>query len=377
MNQKNRLRKLDFLRGIAIILVLLRHQYLFKYGYTMGWIGVDLFFVLSGFLVSGLLFKEYIQFGNINVKLFLIRRGFKIYPIYYLIYPLYLIPLSLKNQIDFEGIFADLFFIQNYVKGWGYAYVASWSLAVEEHFYILFSIILWLVIKFKLFHSKENLKGVGTMRFKMFFFFSFVVCLVLRVYSNLYHPDLMAKNFVMTHLRIDSLLAGVFIAYLYYFEEKKIKSFFLKYKKIFLFSIILLLGFTPFLDPDKSFFVRTFGLTLLYVAFSIVLCYFLFEEKIDSILNSFFSEKIVSLVAMIGVSSYSIYIIHTLVNIVVSYCNVYLFDKQLNQIFIFFLSTIASCLGGILMTNYLESYFLNLREQYFPSRYKQYNKKIM
>ncbi len=377
MNQKNRLRKLDFLRGIAIILVLLRHQYLFKYGYTMGWIGVDLFFVLSGFLVSGLLFKEYIQFGNINVKLFLIRRGFKIYPIYYLIYPLYLIPLFFKNQIDFEGIFADLFFIQNYVKGWGYAYVASWSLAVEEHFYILFSIILWLVIKFKLFHSKENLERVGTIQIKIFFFFSFVVCLVLRVYSNLYHPDLIAKNFVMTHLRIDSLLAGVFIAYLYYFEEKKTKSFFLNYKKKFLFTVILLLGFTPFLDPDKSFFVRTFGLTLLYVAFSIVLCYFLFEEKIDSILNSFFSEKIVSLVAMIGVSSYSIYIIHTLVNIAVSYCNVYVFDKQLHQIFIFFLSTIASCLGGILMTKYLESYFLNLREQYFPSRSKQYNKKIL
>ena len=60
----NRLRELDFLRGIAIILVLLRHQHLFEFTTKMGWIGVDLFFVLSGFLVSGLLFKEYIKYGE-------------------------------------------------------------------------------------------------------------------------------------------------------------------------------------------------------------------------------------------------------------------------------------------------------------------------
>jgi peptidoglycan/LPS O-acetylase OafA/YrhL len=81
-----RLRELDFLRGIAILLVLLRHIHLFSFTKNMGWIGVDLFFVLSGFLVSGLLFKEYIKFGNIRPKLFLIRRGFKIYPIYFLFY---------------------------------------------------------------------------------------------------------------------------------------------------------------------------------------------------------------------------------------------------------------------------------------------------
>ena len=66
MQTVNRLRELDFLRGIAIILVLFRHQVLFDFLETMGWIGVDLFFVLSGFLVSGLLFKEYQKFINEN-----------------------------------------------------------------------------------------------------------------------------------------------------------------------------------------------------------------------------------------------------------------------------------------------------------------------
>ncbi len=72
INKNNRLRELDFLRGIAIILVLLNHKHLFDFTQTVGWVGVDLFFVLSGFLVSGLLFKEYIKFGNIKPLLFLI-----------------------------------------------------------------------------------------------------------------------------------------------------------------------------------------------------------------------------------------------------------------------------------------------------------------
>src|SRR3954471_20438531 len=80
----HRLTELDFLRGIAVILVLFAHHYLISYTGTMGWIGVDLFFVLSGFLVSGLLFAEYKKFGDIHPVRFLIRRGFKIYPLFYL-----------------------------------------------------------------------------------------------------------------------------------------------------------------------------------------------------------------------------------------------------------------------------------------------------
>lgn len=90
---QNRLREIDFLRGIAIVLVLFRHTFLFRYTITMGWIGVDLFFVLSGFLVSGLLFKEYIKYGYLRPGRFLIRRGFKIYPVYYLFYLVYIIPI--------------------------------------------------------------------------------------------------------------------------------------------------------------------------------------------------------------------------------------------------------------------------------------------
>ena len=147
-----RLRELDFLRGIAIILVLFRHQYLFDFTQKMGWIGVDLFFVLSGFLVSGLLFKEYIKFGSIKPGLFLIRRGFKIYPVYYLFYLLYLTPILIKGNLNLTGFFSDMFFLQNYIWGWGYAYAPSWSLAVEEHFYFGFAMLMLFGIKKNIIH---------------------------------------------------------------------------------------------------------------------------------------------------------------------------------------------------------------------------------
>ena len=86
---------IDVLRAAACLLVLGRHcvaltmfqsapfRQLGNVWKTGGWVGVDLFFVLSGFLVSGLLFREYQRYGRIVAGRFLIRRGLKIYPGYY------------------------------------------------------------------------------------------------------------------------------------------------------------------------------------------------------------------------------------------------------------------------------------------------------
>src|SRR5689334_22927959 len=91
---RNRSLQIDMLRGIAILLVLGAHyvvvpsdlgvfQPLADAWRRIGWAGVDLFFVLSGFLVSGLLFAEYQKKQNVDVRRFVIRRGFKIWPPYF------------------------------------------------------------------------------------------------------------------------------------------------------------------------------------------------------------------------------------------------------------------------------------------------------
>src|ERR1700744_1523672 len=145
---KNRNSSLDFLRFGAIILVLFRHLYIDGHSIPEriaqfirggGWVGVDLFFVLSGFLVSGLIFKEYETYGTFSPGRFLIRRGFKIYPAFYLFLGLTWGMTLYYHYASHEGSMKYLYealFICNYTKlepmhSW------LWSICVEEHFYIL------------------------------------------------------------------------------------------------------------------------------------------------------------------------------------------------------------------------------------------------
>ena len=110
-----------------------------------GWSGVDLFFVLSGFLISGLLFSEYQRNGSIDLKRFWIRRAFKIYPAFYAMI-LFVIILCFKAGSLTRHIFSDLFFVQDYVSPMA---EHGWSLAVEEKFYFALPVILWIAMRFK------------------------------------------------------------------------------------------------------------------------------------------------------------------------------------------------------------------------------------
>ena len=363
-----RLRELDFLRGIAIILVLLRHIPLFSFTENMGWIGVDLFFVLSGFLVSGLLFKEFLKFGNIRPKLFLIRRGFKIYPIYYIFYLPYLYVIIRSQTFDIAGFLSDLTFTQNYIWGWGYAFAASWSLAIEEHFYFGFTLFVWLSIKYrKIIFQKSETTLIKTKSFEFIVAAILIICLILRLLSNIIFPQYLIRNFTMTHLRIDSLMFGVLISYLYYFKNDYLNRLFQSQKYLLCTIAFLGLMWTPFIDPVPSFFVKTIGFTLLYISFGILLISFLFESKINFILNKLFTSFIVNIISKIGVCSYSIYIIH---KFVISFCNriILHFNLYSNSYLFFLIASTLSIVTGMIMTYKVENHFLRLRNKYYPSR---------
>ena len=360
--QAYRLRELDFLRGIAILLVICRHKEVVHFLKQMGWIGVDLFFVLSGFLVSGLLFREYQKFGNIRPKLFLIRRGFKIYPIYYLTYIVYMVPRILLHKKDLLSSGYDLVFVQNYFLGWGYAYAASWSLAVEEHFYFGLAFLLWLIFNKKIISFDENIASKKITSFEKLIIIILVSTFFLRVFSNIYFPESNVKNMTMTHLRIDSLLFGVLISFWYNFRKDTLIKFYTKYQKLLLILALFLLSFTPFIEPLESFFVMTIGFSMLYVAFGIILVHFLISQNINRQLDSIFSKRIVDFVSKIGFCSYSIYVIHTFVN----YCESFL--RIENKYLGFAIAFVGSVVLGFFMTYTMEDYFLKLRNKFFPNR---------
>lgn len=364
-----RLIELDFLRGIAIILVLLRHRMISEYTTKMGWIGVDLFFVLSGFLVAGLLFKEFLKYNTIDVKRFLIRRGFKIYPVYYLTYIIYLGYILYDQKVKILPMVYDLLFVQNYALGLGYAYPASWSLAIEEHFYIFFSIALLLGVKYKW----VNLNGTSSSNKKIFKFetiiwITMLIVLVIRVLSNVYFPNQIIRNFTMTHLRIDSLLMGVLIAYYFYFKKELLFNFYSKYKKVLLILSFIFVTWTPFIESKDSFFVKTIGFSLLYISFGILLLFFILEKNISEFLRKIFGTHLLNIVSKIGYCSYSIYIIHSIVNVCYNRFFLNLNYITCNKYVAFLLTTFITFALGFFITNKVENYFLNIRNKYFASK---------
>lgn len=367
MNQKNkRLLEIDFLRGVAILLVLFRHQDLTKYTTNMGWIGVDLFFVLSGFLVSGLLFKEYKKFGKIDAVRFLIRRGFKIYPVYYLTYGLYLILIIKNNKLDIEKLFYDLTFLQNYFNEWGYAYGASWSLAIEEHFYFGLTFIIWLGLKIKIINFQDN---VRKNKFLLAIILLIIISIILKFHSNYFNSENNVLNFTMTHLRIDSLLVGVLIAYFYHFKFNLIKQFTTKYKYLLLLFFVITLTWTPFIEPISSSFVKTFGFIMLYLSFGSLLLIFLFTNNMESYINKYLPNPLNKIIYNIGYCSYSIYIIHMLINSVIYslFVNLNIIDYKALH---FITSLLLSIIAGMLLTFKVENYFLTLRDKIYPSKAK-------
>ena len=161
-----------------------------------GWMGVDLFFVLSGFLISSLLFREAQSFGKIDVKRFLIRRGFKIYPGFWFLLGLTLIAYKLDSKpIPLDKVMAELLFIQNYFTG---IYIHTWSLAIEEHFYFAIACLLFLFTRLKT-ANEDPFQWIPVI-----FIVLAITCLSLRFFSS-YLPIHYNWHFAGTHARIDSV----------------------------------------------------------------------------------------------------------------------------------------------------------------------------
>ncbi len=193
------------------------------------------------------------------------------------------------------------------------------------------------------------------------------LCLILRILHNLIFPGQFVRSFTMTHLRIDSLLAGVLISYLYYFRFNYLKSVIKKNRIILFVAALAGIIWTPFINMPHSFFALTFGFSFLYISFSILLLYFLISNGINRKLNLIFSKPLVNLVSRIGYCSYSIYIIHGFVNLnyfVIQEKYNFHFHYSLNLIF----TSVISVTIGMLMTYTIEMYFLKVRDKYYPNR---------
>jgi peptidoglycan/LPS O-acetylase OafA/YrhL len=145
--------ELDGLRAIAILLVLVHHAGV--NAIAGGQIGVDIFFVLSGFLITSLLLRERERFGRVDLKNFYIRRALRLMPALMLLLAcvaaLAVVTKSgaeLRRTLESIGI--ALLYLSDIALSFGWAKMGSlehtWSLSIEEHFYLLFPPVLVLLL---------------------------------------------------------------------------------------------------------------------------------------------------------------------------------------------------------------------------------------
>ncbi|HWB00685.1 MAG TPA: acyltransferase, partial [Pirellulales bacterium] len=259
-----------------------------------GWVGVDLFFVLSGFLVSSLLIKEGLRTGQISLTRFLTRRGFKIYPGFYVLLATSIVlGYLLGEPYTTRQMFGDLTFTQNYLGGrWAH----TWSLAVEEHFYLMLPLCFLILARWR----GDMVKGFHWI--PMIFIVAAIGCLALRIGMGWkVHSYGRYNVHFQTQFRLDALLMGVLLAYVYHCRAELFRSS-AKYSRWFALAGVV--GLTPafLFAVDEYFTIQTLGLTLFYVASALLVTAMLHRPLPTS--------RPVMFLAYIGQHSYSIYLWH-------------------------------------------------------------------
>ncbi len=150
----NRIPSLDGLRTVSILLVIISH-FQFFIGVTdpfnLGSLGVQIFFVISGFLISGLLIKEIDRTTTVNLLKFYFRRTLRIFPPFYF-YLLVILIFSVVGWLEtpLASFIPAFTYTSNYINPNAWNLNHSWSLAVEEQFYLLYPGVLLLFGKRKI-----------------------------------------------------------------------------------------------------------------------------------------------------------------------------------------------------------------------------------
>jgi peptidoglycan/LPS O-acetylase OafA/YrhL len=331
-----RKQSLDVLRCVAILLVMGRH-----YGYPgllgrPGWAGVDLFFVLSGFLISGLLFGEYQRTGSIDFKRFLIRRAFKIHPAFYALMIFVGVVCVATGQLT-RNFLSDLFFLQDYIKP-----IAEhgWSLAVEEKFYLALPILLLIMLWGK---RRDPFRLIPYV-----FVALFAGCLALRIHGLLHFTSWNAID-RPAHLRIDSLFAGVTLGYFQYFRKEE----FARAGRLPLWLPAIALIAPLALWDLQTPWMDTIGLAMLSIGFGLIVLW--------AVNRTMPGWKLLKGMAWVGRYSYSIYLWHPLMKAYFGY------DESGRRLTMLPLYMVASIGLGYLAAYLIETPFLQLRDKLYPS----------
>lgn len=363
-----KLNGLDHLRAIAILLVFLihynkmfAHPKWFEQVSAFGWIGVDLFFVLSGYLISSQLFLSIKNTNTFSYKSFFVKRFFRIIPAYLFTLAVYfLIPVAREKEA-LQPFWKFILFIQNLNidRRVHSTFSHAWSLCVEEQFYLLLPLTLFLLLWFKQFK-----KGIYIL------IGLFVAGFFIRYYLHTNFVSAFADNkdywaiwyryiYYPTYNRLDPLLVGVLIAAMQTWKTRF--NLFIEQKGNWLLPVGLLVLLVSYWSSKTEMTIThsVFAFPLVAVAFGFIL--------IAAISPKSFLYKIESWVTkQVAVLSYSIYLIHK-ITIHLTQLLLKNMSVDIEGNFTLLLSITTTIIVAYSMHQLIEKPFLKLRDYWFPN----------
>jgi peptidoglycan/LPS O-acetylase OafA/YrhL len=364
-----RINGLDTLRAIAISLVLMYHYMVFvsheaSFGVLseIGWIGVDLFFVLSGYLIGNQIFSSMKSASQFSLANFYIRRALRTLPNFYVILALYfLFPLELGGK-PVTPLWKFLTFTQNFELRPGSAFSHAWSLCIEEQFYLLLPVLALL-----LYRLKRSVNSVTTGWIVLLGLMCTAILLRswmwrnvgadwTEYYVNIYYSSL---------CRFDELLPGVALAMLKNFHpaqwqraQQHGQASLLAGLCLCLLSCFLFQKYSYVEGQGFLWFTTSFGYSLLAISFACLTMSALSP-------NSWLHRLRIPGAAAIALWSYALYLAHKpLMHVLIAPITELGIDVK-SAIGIAFMFA-ASTLAGWLLFTLVETPFMALRTRYFP-----------
>ena len=358
----NRIFGLDLLRCLAVLMVLTEHGIaayfdarpfkaliLFFAEY-----GVDLFFVLSGFLIGSIIIKivnkdEKVTFADIRI--FWIRRWFRTLPNYLLFMILYyLLNLRYAWPVPYDKLLLYFLFLQNAFKTMPDFYKISWSLTIEEWFYLLLPLIL-VIVQAILKINKKNIIVFSTLVL-------IITCLALRlVLAFATHSTWDEGTRMLMPGRLDSIAMGVCIAILKFYKH----NVWYNYKNLMaiLGCTILVINsfafYNTFIQKNHLYgnlYMNTFFFTISPIALALLIPWFYYVKLSPKFKAIDYSVTTISLI------SYSIYLMHPLVRDVLKAK----YGHVLNGITLFIMLYLFTFIGSYFTYNFFEKQITKLRE---------------
>ncbi|MDB4752293.1 acyltransferase [Winogradskyella sp.] len=377
INYDNRIFGLDIMRAAAILMVVFSHTLWILLPRTKnlvtevlslsGLLGVEIFFVLSGFLIGRIIYNTFVN-GDFTIKkvgYFWIRRWFRTLPNYYLILIVNIgLVIYFKASLP-ENIVSYFFFLQNFSTEMPGFFVESWSLPIEEFAYIIGPLLLYLIMFLRLPLKRKYLFGIITLLI--------IVCfMVNKVFYNI-NNEVKDMNYwnvnlkAVTIYRIDAVYYGVLAAWVSILIPKIWKKY-----RYFLFLLgLFILASLNFVIPSQKIFIEnhSFFWDVLYLPINSLV--FVMCLPLLSSINS--APKLLLIpITYISIISYSMYLLHY--SVVMQLLQYYFTTEGLVGIQLYaylFVYLMLTFISSYLLYRFFEKPFMDLRDKsFFLKRFK-------